>query len=184
MLIRRLVLSVSAALLLVTGLAGCAAKGPSGLVQRVETLLGGPASAALLTGSAPSDSVVAFRIDGTAWHNAGDGEDTGERIYHWPVLGGPFPVDPAVVTSVGAVLADDGTYDWDRAKACEFAPGVVLRYTAGTDVSEVLFCFSCDELEIYRNGARVGHEDFDAARAPLVAAMKRLFPDDAKIQAL
>jgi len=49
---------------------------------------------------------------------------------------------------------------------------------------DVLICFSCDELEIYTNGKRAGHEDFDPQRSNLLRVAKKLFPKDEKIQAL
>jgi hypothetical protein len=161
-------------------LSACAARGPSGLVQRVETLLGGPASTALILGTTKPDTRVAFRIDGTSER---DGKP-GERIHLWRVLGGPIPVGDAAAQRIATVLSDDGTYDWERAKACEFSPGVVVRYTSGTDTTDVLFCFACEELAIYRNDARVGQEDFDNARDELASVMKSLFPDDPAIQGL
>ena len=51
-------------------------------------------------------------------------------------------------------------------------------------VRDLVLCFACDELMIFRHGRRVGMEDFDSARPRLLALVRRLFPDDAKIQAL
>lgn len=161
-------------------LIGCTARAPSDLAQRVETLLGGPESAALIAGTTKPDSLVAFRIDGMS---EGDGKP-GERLHLWRKIGGPVPVDDAAARRIAAVLTDDGTYDWERAKACEFSPGVVVRYTKGANTTDVLFCFNCEEIGVFRNDRSVGYEDFDNARDELAAVMKLLFPDDAAIQSL
>ena len=107
------------------------------------------------------------------------GEDLAQRLAR-----GPVPIDEASAHTLTDVLTDDDTYLWDIAKACEFMPGVALRYGRDGMEVDVLLCFSCDELEVYRNGEKVGHEDFDPRRADLVRVAKRLFPDDEAIQGL
>ena len=82
------------------------------------------------------------------------------------------------------LLIDPDTYLWNVAKSCEFMPGVVLRLADAKTQVDVLICFSCDELEIYTNGKRAGHEDFDPRRADLLHVAKKLFPKDEKIQSL
>ena len=42
----------------------------------------------------------------------------------------------------------------------------------------------CDRLEIFRSDKRIAQEEFDNARRPLVAIMKRVFPNDDAIQNL
>ena len=81
------------------------------------------------------------------------------------------------------MLLDDDTYEWEMEKACEFLPGVLLRYDAAPPV-DVLLCFSCDELEVYVGERKVGHEDFDVRRPDLVRVAKRLFTDDPAIRQL
>lgn len=107
-----------------------------------------------------------------------------ERVGLHRVTAGPVVVDDATATELSAILLDPDSYDWPRAKGCEFRPGVGVRYTREVSRVDLALCFSCDELAIHRQGRRVGVEDFDAVRPELVAIVKRLFPDDADIQAL
>ena len=49
---------------------------------------------------------------------------------------------------------------------------------------DVLFCFECDILAVYYNGAMADGEDFDNARGTFLSVFKKLFPDDIAIQEL
>ena len=82
------------------------------------------------------------------------------------------------------VITDPNTCLWDVAKSCEFLPGVALRLADVNVQVDILVCFSCDELEMYTNGKRVGHEDFDPRRSDLLRVARKLFPKDEGIQAL
>jgi hypothetical protein len=160
----------------VLALAPAACRGPD---WRVSQLYGGATSMDVLT--APQ-TVEAFRLDPSnpppaALANA-------PRLGDFAVTAGPVAVDDATARELTALLLDPATYDWVRAKGCDFTPGVGLRFTKDASRVELVLCFSCDELMIFRHGRRVGMEDFDAARPQLVAIAKRLFPEDEKIQAL
>jgi hypothetical protein len=154
-----------------------------GCTSRVPPLMGGEDAVRLVGNSGSATKIEAYRIDGMAgWSN--EETDPRPKIHAYPIISGPVPVDDATAAMLADVLTDDSTYLWDIAKACEFLPGVALRYHGdGIDV-DVLLCFSCDELEVYRNGAEVGHEDFDPRRADLVRIAKRLFPEDETIKGL
>ena len=133
--------------------------GCRGESSRVRALLGGDAVKT-------ATKVTAYRID-----PASQGDLHGYRQ-----LSGPVPVDDKSRAELADVLLDDDTYLWDISKSCEFMPGVVLRYE-GDGTTDILLCFSCDELSVYREAERVGSEDFDPRRADLVRVAKRLFPD-------
>ena len=165
---------VAAALLAVTGalVAGC-----RGGDWRVAQLYGGSTSMGVL--EAPQ-SVEAFRID-PALRTA---DPKAPRLGDYPILAGPVHADAAAIAELSSILRDPETYDWYRAKGCDFTPGVGLRLVRDASRVEIALCFECDELKIWRMGRTVGMEDFDAARPRLVALVKRLFPDDAAIQAL
>jgi hypothetical protein len=100
------------------------------------------------------------------------------------MLSGPVTVDETSRRELAEILRNPGTYDWNSAKGCKFDPGVVIRFASETTTIDVVFCFHCEELQVWRDGARVGGEDFDAAAARLVTIMKRIFPDDEEIQKL
>ena len=93
-------------------------------------------------------------------------------------------VPPEDVALLSRVLLSADTYDWHRAKSCEFRPGVGLRFERAATLMDLALCFECDMLTIHRDGRRIGVEDFDAARPELVRLAKRLFPGDADIAAL
>lgn len=100
------------------------------------------------------------------------------------ILSGPIAVDEKTTRELAQILANPGTYGWDFAKGCIFDPGVAIRFTHKSSIVEVVFCFHCKELQVYRNGTKVGGEDFDAASNRLAAILKRVFPDDDEIQKL
>jgi hypothetical protein len=165
----------------VSALAGAAAlallsacRGPD---WRVSQLYGGATSIDVL--SAPQ-TVEAFRIDPAH----GPKDASSPHVGDFAVTAGPVVVGAEDVKELSAILLDPDTYDWLRAKGCDFTPGVGLRFLKDASRVELALCFECDELLIFRRGQRIGMEDFDAARPRLVALVKRLFPDDAKIQAL
>src|SRR5262245_41779468 len=95
--------------------AGCS--GPS-----VASVYGGAAHWAVI--EAP-ETVKAYRVirPGVLKHIRAP-----ETIDGWEIVAGPVAVDPATAREITAVLADRATYDFDRAKGCEFDPGVALRF--------------------------------------------------------
>lgn len=144
---------------------------------RITQLFGGLGSVEVL--KSPS-RVEAFRIASEP------GEAPADRtsIGHYPATSAAVEVDAETSKELSTLLLDPDTYDFLRAKGCEFVPGVGLRLYREPSRVDIALCFSCDELMIFREGRRVGFEDFDAARPRLVAIVKRLFPDDEAIQAL
>lgn len=65
-----------------------------------------------------------------------------------------------------------------ESKFLEVAPsyGVRIRFYAGADEIDVLLCFHCNLLAVYRNGVLTGGEGFDFIRPVLVRTVKSLFP--------
>lgn len=169
---RAVVPAAAACALLVA--ASCSARGPD---WRVVSLYGGGTSTDVL---AAPQAVEAFRIDPALPPK----DPAAPRIGDFAITSEPVVLDAAAVQELSQILLDPDTYDWLRAKGCEFSPGVGLRLVKDASRVEIAMCFECDELMIFRMGQRVNMEDFDAARPRLVALMKRLFPADAKIQSL
>lgn len=165
---------VAVALAALVALPGCRRGGPD---WRIVQLYGGKGS---LQAIQQADSVTAFRIEPDPSRPEAGAASVG--IHR--VISGPEDVAPADAAALAAVFQDPDTYDWQRAKSCEFRPGVGLRFARGASRVDLALCFECDMLTIHREGRRIGVEDFDDARAPLVAIMQRTFPDDAEIQAL
>ena len=161
-------------LLLVVVVAACG----GGVSSRVAGLFGGPSGWSAI--EAP-EKVTAYRITrpGVVQHVRAP-----DLLAGFEIMDGPRDVAEAVATELRTILADDSIYDWERAKGCEFEPGVAFRFAKGGEDLDVLLCFNCDEFAAYRGTKRVGGEDFDVARPRLVALVKRVFPGDEKIQAL
>ena len=147
--------------------------------SRVVTLYGGEQTFAALQSAT---TVEALRIDPKKYdEKLTDGE---QGIAGYPITSEPVRLSAGQIKSLVAVLSNAGTYDFDIAKGCEFMPGVALRTTAGKHELVILLCYSCNEIAIYVDGRRVGGEDIDNARGPLVALAKQLFPSDSEIQSL
>ncbi len=173
--------SIAVALLLsVLCLVGCSSASSKG-TSRVVDLVGGPSAYDLVSGKTPATSIQAWRIDGETFLK---GAKPGEALHGFGVISGPVDVDTASAAMLSDVVSTDGTYLWNIAKACEFLPGVAVRWTAGEKEVDLLICFSCDEVEFFHDGAKAGHEDIDPRRADLVRVAKSLFPDDKAIQSL
>lgn len=130
--------------------------------------------------------VEAFRIDPIMKGESEpeEGEEKELLFAGYPILSGPINVDKKMADALALILADSDTYAWDVAKACEFEPGVGIRFVGVDSSTEILLCFSCDELQIVRDGKRVGHEDTDSARGHLIKIVQNIFPDDKIIQGL
>jgi hypothetical protein len=146
---------------------------------QVASLYGGEATFEAIKSA---KSIEAVRIDAKKHDEKLANSET--AILGYPITSEPVKLTPEQIKTLAAILADPGTYRFDRAKGCEFLPGVALRTTAGKQPVVILICFGCDELGIYLGGKRVGHEDFDDARGKLVALAKQIFPKDEEIQKL
>jgi hypothetical protein len=90
------------------------------------------------------------------------------------------------IKKLRAVLLDPTAYEFDVAKACEFVPGVGIRFVDKERTVDVVFCFECDVVAIRTSGSErwQGGGSFDPGRARFVAVMKQVFPDDKVIQEL
>lgn len=142
----------------------------SGVASRVVDLYGGEANWSVI--QAPA-KVQAWRVMPPGRVQYIRAPDT---IDGFEITGGPRDVDLATARELASILADDAIYDWERAKGCEFEPGLAVRFSDGAASVDILFCFHCNELAAFRDGNRVGIEDFDAARDRLATLAERMFP--------
>jgi len=143
----------------------------------VTRLFGGPAG---LKPILAPDKVEAFRVA----RRTRQGDEPPSAFGGAEIVSGPVRVDDNTARDLAEILKSPGTYSWDSAKGCIFDPGVAFRFGGKSSIIEVVFCFSCNELQIYQGGQRVGAEDFDKARGRLASIMKRVFPDDGEIEKL
>ncbi len=159
----------------------CAGTDVAGRSERAEALYGSAENYDLVAGNRRAGTVSAFRIDSLkgATGDAGNGEISG-----YAILGETASVGDADAAALGRILGDDATYLFDSQKGCIFSPGIAVRWERRSTTVDVLFCFSCDELEIFANDELVGDEDFDPRRGDILRIVKRLFPSEPEIQAL
>jgi hypothetical protein len=137
---------------------------------------GGSAGLAALRSA---DHVEAYRID-----NSGEAKSTpSARLQDYPIVAGPIAVADSDSQKLRDTLEDKNSYQHLK-KACLPQPGVRLDFVHGDDRLSVLLCFECDMAMNFLNGSYVGGGDFDDARPALVGSVRRLFPNDAKIQSL
>ena len=121
-------------------------------------------------------SVNAFRLKPSSEYHA--------HLSEYEMTSGPVVVPADAASTLRSILLDTSTYEWDAAKACMPVYGVRIQFKLGAEEVDVLFCFECDILGVYDNGAPMGGEDFDDAREEILSVIRKLFPDDADIQAL
>jgi hypothetical protein len=102
------------------------------------------------------------------------------RIGNARVVAGPVVPGHTDLMALSAILKDSSVYDWANAKGCKFNPDVAVRFEGHDTTLDVVFCFGCKELIVFKNGKQVGHEDFDRRAKPmndLAALARSWFPD-------
>ena len=105
--------------------------------------------------------------------------------FDFKVAAGPTAVPEEMAKELAVSLLSPGTYRWWGVKDCGYRVyGVKLSFFRGKDRVDVFFCFQCGDLAVTRDGKTLGIGDFDEMKRPFVQAVKKLFPDDAEIQAL
>ena len=151
---------------------------------RLVKFFGGEAGFKLVS---TSDKVEAYRVELPITK---PGETApGKKIDGYNILAGPLDVEAKPLAALRAAVLDPADYDWDIATACEFQPGVAIRFNARaadgkpTHV-DLVFCFVCGELETWQDGKRLEIKFFGNHRVPFAAAMKKIFPKDEEIQKL
>ncbi len=103
----------------------------------------------------------------------------------YPIITGPVSVAPETVAPLRDLLLRPKSYSWKAAyKECTFDPGVRTLFEAEGHTIDVLFCFECDQLQIYRDQKYVAALDIDPSRPEFVRIVKQLLPNDPDISAL
>lgn len=141
--------------------------------QNVVELFGGEQAVEIIQNA---ETVNAYRQPPKSYHQ--------RSLSDYEVLSGPVPVSEAERKELlNALLAND-SYMWEVAKGCEPDYGVRVEFSKGDEKVDVLFCFGCSQLQVYRNGKSISGEEFDPIEEKLTEIAKRIFPDDKAIQAL
>jgi hypothetical protein len=110
-----------------------------------------------------------------------------DHLANFPDASPPFAVPGPTARGLAAVLASPLSDGWDPAPAACGAPtpGVRLAFVRGGERLDVLLCFRCEVVLLYRDGRKNGVEDLErSAIARLIPLIKPLFPDDPVIQSL
>jgi hypothetical protein len=164
---------VNVLLLLLVVVAACKRSGPD---WRILQLYSGETSLGLLR--EPS-KVQAFRVDAAP-----------RKPAHGEVHAGPFvatapPVDVPkdAAQELSNLLLDAETFDWRRG-AKPFRPQVGLWFVRGAYVLEIALDFDTAQLRVYAGDQPLGSQSVAPSRDRFLAVAKRLFPDDAALQAL
>lgn len=144
-----------------------------------ETAIIGSANVALIRSA---ESGRGYLIDGSALIASGDNVDANTADYPVTKDLGAFPQDQ--ISELATILLDPKTYEWEAVKGCIPTPGVKLGFRSASHQIDILFCFECDTLIVYRDGKYVSAGNFDFGRPRIVDFLKANFPDDPIIQSL
>ncbi len=153
--------------------AGCAAP------ARAERKPIDPAAAKLLGDAAPviaeADSVEAFLL-------LGEKAPAARSLQGYPVIETRTLSDEQR-ERVSALLVSPEGFTGMPPKLCEFHPFIALRFKKGTQETDVLLCFSCDERRVFFQNRMIS-EHIDFIRKDLVVLTKQLFPSNPDVKRL
>lgn len=141
--------------------------------SKVTELLGGIEVVSVIQNS---DSVSAFLLPQKSFHQ--------KTLDSYTMRLGPVKLNDSQRTQFVDLLLSKRSYLFDVAKGCEPDYGVRIEFLSGEDRVDVLLCFGCSQLQIYRNGQSLAGGPFDPAAKDLTEFVKEIFPDDELIQTL
>ena len=118
-----------------------------------------------------------------------------DHVLVW-LLGGPpgdlesktnrtsaIAVDATTAAAFSRAFTDFNSYSWLEEKGCQPNYGVTVRFTKGTEIVNVAWCYECDHMQVTHNG-QSADKDCAAARFTLVRAVQSVFPKDEHIKDL
>ena len=108
-------------------------------------------------------------------------------VDHLSIVAGPILLDTSEAARVGQDITDPSIYEFDpnRVSTCTFHADAALRFTNDEQTVIAAFCFTCDQVRVYRNGAATGYQTpCHQGRARILRLFKKLFPHDERIQSL
>jgi hypothetical protein len=152
----------------------------------LKTFLGGPESIAIVTNA--TEARVFRIIDNLP----------PARRKHAEVIDGFFCDAQSLKVTGGAtrnsLMALCDLRNFGRDLKCRFDPSVIFRFSAAAGSLDVVVCFRCSEISLYRDGKAIsrgaqgvsgGKNTFGAgAETAFVALAKKAFPKDPEISAL
>jgi len=135
---------------------------------------------------ASPSTVTAWRTD--AWFK-GDGNFSPEELYQRGEP--PVVVSTNLAAELSKLLLNKRTYDFHpgTAKSSIAEPCVVVTFSNSTRGLDVFFSFADNSLLVKLDQlSPLGHQftgaDFDPSRGKLVRLVKKIFPEDKRMQAL
>ena len=149
----------------------------------------GPPSMTRLFGSAENLTIVreATRVEAyrLAPLNGVNPVDVDTSPLEFRTTAGPVIVKSELSETLQEALLSSQTYRWWGVKECGYPIyGVKLSFFRGSERVDVYFCFKCAVLAVVRDEQVVGRADFDHGERIFIDAVKKLFPQDAEIQAI
>jgi hypothetical protein len=107
----------------------------------------------------------------------------GEELHGYAIISDAVTLPFKSRKELSSILEDSDTYFRHSIPIdCLFRPGVAFRFNDKKTRVDLLICFTCNELRYYLDGKVVGQSYFKSQK--LRALVKKLFPDDQKIQSL
>jgi hypothetical protein len=102
-----------------------------------------------------------------------------DRIEDYSISAGPAELTYQQAESLSAWIVADASYR-RVTKTCIPRFGVRARFTRGPSVVDVLFCFDCGILRVYRQGELINAPDgnFDRIAKQLLRLFNERLPDD------
>lgn len=101
------------------------------------------------------------------------------------VISGPVEVGKELQAQLSRTLVSENSYQCGVVVACgRPTPGVWIRLERSGNTVDVLICFDCEILAVYRDSEMMGSSVFFPSNAELTRIMKKVFPDDEVIQSL
>ena len=124
---------------------------------------------------------AAYRVDDSY---PGEGKkQEGDSLHGYAIISDAAALNSDSRKELSSIIEDHDTYFRHSISIdCSFRPAVAFRFQDKKTNVDLLVCFSRNELRYYLDGKVVGQSYFKSQE--LRALVKKLFPDDEKIQSL
>ncbi len=130
---------------------------------------------------AHATEVTLFRLFGER-HSA-DGNGAKAAFDPDDVVGKAIPIVEPDAEHVRFWFSDPASVPRNP-KACIPEFGVKIRFSTPMKSVDVLLCLRCKEVALFRSGKWIGTSDFDPIAPQVLDLVKRLLPDDDRLQSL
>ena len=129
----------------------------------------------------PHMTCAVYRVDDSYPREGSDKE--GPKLHGYAILSEAEELTFGIRQKLSSIIENPNTYfRYEVPPDCLFRPGVAFRFKDKKTKVDLLVCFSCSELRYYMDGKVVGQSFFKPKK--LLSLVKKLFPNDEKIQSL